>query len=108
LVTVFSNQAAITLKSDSKTAKSDLKRLTDFKAKIGFVLGQLDIPITIYAATTKDKYRKPRLGMWMELLDDYDLDVSDGADLKASFFVGDAGGRLAESRLKPDHSCCDR
>lgn len=61
----------------------------------------LDIPMSIYAATEDDEYRKPRLGMWREFLDDYDLDV-DGVDLPGSVFVGDAAGRTR------DHSNSDR
>jgi len=69
---------------------------------------QLDIPLSLYAATQHDEYRKPRVGMWREFLDDYDLDVdvdkaiNIGVDLEESFFVGDAAGR------KGDHSCVDR
>jgi hypothetical protein len=63
---------------------------------------QLDIPLSIYAATQADEYRKPRTGMWKELMDDYDLDLDERLDLKGSFFVGDAAGRPA------DHSCSDR
>lgn len=107
-VTIISNQGGISLKSDSKGTKSDSKRLSDFKTKVGYVLGQLDFQITIYAATGKDKYRKPRTGMWTELLDEYDLDVEDGLDLQSSFFVGDAGGRLARDKIKADHSSSDR
>ena len=46
--------------------------------------------------------------MWDELIEDLDLDTKDGLDLKASFFVGDAGGRLAMGAAKADHSCSDR
>ena len=45
--------------------------------------------------------------MWTEVLEDLDLDV-ESLDLKASFFVGDAGGRAATTNRKADHSCCDR
>lgn len=72
------------------------------------MLGHLDFPLVLLAATGRDKYRKPRTGMWDELLEDLDLDVKDGPDLMASFFVGDAGGRPATSRFKADHSCSDR
>ena len=107
-VTILSNQGGIRLKSDAKGPKSDQKRLSDFKTKVGYVLAQLDIPISIYAATGKDKYRKPRPGMWEELLDDYELKDQDSPDLQASIFVGDAGGRLARQKLKADHSSSDR
>ena len=48
------------------------------------------------------------MGMWNELLEDVDLDIDDGPDLEASFFVGDAGGRPATGDFKADHSCSDR
>lgn len=64
-------------------------------------MNDLDVPLSVYAATESDEYRKPRLGMWREFLDDYDLDVS-GVDLNSSFFVGDAAGRPG------DHSQVDR
>ena len=72
------------------------------------MFGHLDFPLVLLAATGRDKYRKPRTGMWDELLEDLDLDVNNGPDLDASFFVGDAGGRPATSQFKADHSCSDR
>ena len=108
LVVIISNQGGINLKSDSKNVKSDQKRLSDFKTKVSYVLSQLDIPISIYAATGKDKYRKPRTGMWIELLNEYDLVVQEGPELQGSFFIGDAGGRLARDKIKADHSSSDR
>lgn len=66
------------------------------------MMRQLDVPMSIYAATQYDEYRKPRMAMWKEFLDDYDLDVGEGVDLQGSFFVGDAAGRPG------DHSCSDR
>jgi bifunctional polynucleotide phosphatase/kinase len=104
-----SNQAGISLKGNSKTIKSDQKRLADFKNKVSVVLNQLDLPTSIYAATERDQYRKPRVGMWHDLLEDYDLDSADAVDLPNSFFVGDAGGRQAIPAAAPkDHSCVDR
>jgi bifunctional polynucleotide phosphatase/kinase len=66
------------------------------------------MPISIYAATEKDIYRKPRPGMWRELLEDYDLNALGAIDLDSSFFVGDAGGRLAGTGFAKDFSCSDR
>lgn len=104
----MSNQGGISLKSDPKTVKSDQKRLADFKTKVSAVLNQLDMPISVYAATSRDQYRKPRTGMWAELLEDHDLDTASSVDLENSFFVGDAGGREAISGGVKDHSCVDR
>ena len=64
--------------------------------------------MSIYAATEKDIYRKPRTGMWAELLDDNDLSTPGSVDLENSFFVGDAGGRPAAIGVAKDFSCSDR
>ncbi|KAI4236292.1 MAG: hypothetical protein LQ349_002629 [Xanthoria aureola] len=107
-VSILSNQGSIGLKSDPKPINSGQKSLSNFKAKANAVFNQLDIPIILLAASARDRYRKPRTGMWDELLEELDLDDSEGPDLRASFFVGDAGGRAARSGAKADHSCSDR
>jgi bifunctional polynucleotide phosphatase/kinase len=109
-VAVLSNQGGVSLKPNPKTIKSDQKRLADFKGKVSAVLNQLDLPLSVYAATTRDQYRKPRIGMWQELLEDYDLKSADSVDLENSFFVGDAGGRKGNGTpgAPKDHSCVDR
>ena len=84
-----------------------MKRLSAFKTKVASVLQQLEIPLHVYAATTNDTFRKPRIGMWKEAL--RDLELIDGeVDLDGSFFVGDAGGRIATKTVGKDHSCSDR
>ena len=109
VIAILSNQAGISLKNDPKTLKIDQKNLSKFKVKVGIVLGQLSIPIILLAATAHDRFRKPRTGMWQELLEEIDLDEHDGGpDLAASFFVGDAGGRPAKGVVRADHSCSDR
>jgi bifunctional polynucleotide phosphatase/kinase len=109
LIAIVSNQGGISLKPDPKTVKSDQKRLADFKTKASAVLNQLDLPISLYAATSRDQYRKPRTGIWQELLEDHDLDSPDSVDLENSVFVGDAGGREAiVGGAVKDHSCVDR
>lgn len=85
-----------------------MKRLADFKQKANAVFNQLDLPITLYAATTKDQYRKPRPGMWNQLLDDNAL-TPFAIDHENSIFVGDAAGRQAVAGgPKGDFSCSDR
>jgi bifunctional polynucleotide phosphatase/kinase len=108
LVAIISNQGGISLKPDPKTVKSDQKRLADFKTKVTAVFNHLDFPISIYAATSRDHYRKPRTGMWNEVLEDYDLGDAESIDLENSVFVGDAGGREAVAGGAKDHSCVDR
>lgn len=72
------------------------------------MFSHFEFPVILLAATARDRYRKPRTGMWKALLEDLDLDESDGPDLESSFFVGDAGGRAARINAKADHSCSDR
>lgn len=102
-IIILSNQKKISIQTDLKAGRSESKSLTNFKEKLLAIMRQLDIPLSIYAATQYDEYRKPRMGMWKEFVDDYDLDVDDTRiDLEGSFFVGDAAGRPG------DHSCVDR
>ncbi len=107
-VVVVSNQAGITLKHDSKISKNPNSKLGSFKSKVSAVSSQLGIPLNVYAATEKDIYRKPRTGMWTELLEDFDLHHPGALDLKNSIFVGDAGGRVTEQGKPKDFSCSDR
>lgn len=101
-IVILSNQAGISLHRDpaSKGPKASAeKRLKDFKAKCSAILSDLDLPTSIYAATGRDMYRKPRTGMWQEVCKDYAIAEKE-VDLEHSFFVGDAGGRIAQ--LGPD------
>lgn len=100
-VVIFSNQKMVKLQKDIKAGKADSKSYANFTDKLTKIMEILDIPISVYAAITDPVYRKPRLGMWQEFIDDYDLDVA-GIDMANSFFVGDAAGR------KGDHSAADR
>lgn len=104
---MVSNQGGISLKPDTKAPKAHMSKLASFKAKVAVVFAQLDIPVSIYAATEKDLYRKPRTGMWTEILDDYSIDPGD-LDMNESFFVGDAAGREAFKGQPKDFSCSDR
>jgi DNA 3'-phosphatase len=79
-----------------------------------------DVPFRLYAATAKDGYRKPMLGMWWELEKVFNENVEIGkerqegvrcaltdADIKSSFFVGDAAGRQYKGK-KSDFASTDR
>ena len=107
---IITNQGRLSLTKDTKTAKSDGKRISDFKNKVNAVLESLDIPASVYAATQKDLYRKPRTGTWKEMLDDYDLDESGNLHLNESFFIGDAAGRQGDGdgMGRKDFACSDR
>ncbi|KAI6091033.1 PNK3P-domain-containing protein [Hypoxylon rubiginosum] len=117
-VVILSNQGGLTLHVDpkSKGPKGGSKAKVDkFKQKCNAVLSQLDLPTTVYAATARDIFRKPRAGMWEQVCQDYDI-PADEVDLAGSVFVGDAGGRTAQLKngetgaaaVAKDFSCSDR
>lgn len=113
-IVIFSNQGGMKLHfpvNYKGPTASKKKRLGEFKPKGDVVLSLLDLPITIYAATEPDIFRKPRTGMWTEFCKDYDLSPEE-IDLEASFFVGDAAGRppyVENGKTIPkDFSCSDR
>ncbi|KAH6603788.1 hypothetical protein Trco_007234 [Trichoderma cornu-damae] len=118
-VVILSNQAGLTLRFDASykgPKASALKRVAEFKQKCNAVLTSLNLPTAVYAATARDMYRKPRIGMWKEVCDDLEI-LEDEVDLKGSFFVGDAGGRTAllgkgesgaAAAAAKDFSCSDR
>ncbi|KAF4630241.1 hypothetical protein G7Y89_g7899 [Cudoniella acicularis] len=106
-IVVISNQGGLSLKQDTKAPKSLQSKVGSFKTKVSAIFNQLDLPLSIYASTEKDIYRKPRTGMWTKLLDDYNIQAAD-LDLEHSIFVGDAGGRHAEAGKPKDFSCSDR
>lgn len=107
-VVLFSNQKGIGLRKDPKLPNG-MKSLANFKGKITAVCKSLDLPLSVYAATEHDIYRKPRTGMWEQLLKDYSLSDVD-VDQDSSFFVGDAGGRAEDKTagMKKDFACSDR
>lgn len=94
-IVIFTNQAGL------KDPKKDSTIVTKFKIKVAAILDALDIPLKLYAATARDDYRRPRTGMWYEMLRSYQLSGAE-LDLAASFLVGDAAGR------EGDHSDSDR
>lgn len=104
VVVVVSNQSGVKLKAQGA---GDMKSLSNFKAKITAVLNALDLPITVYAAAEKDLFRKPRTGMWEQMIKDYEIDELDHS---SCVFVGDAAGREADkaAKARKDHSCSDR
>lgn len=113
-IAILSNQGGITLHVDPKQKapqKFTARRAAEFKEKGSAVLRYLDLPVTIYAATGKDNFRKPRRGMWDEVLKDMGVEAGD-IDLEQSVFVGDAGGRVATvsngAVIVKDFSCSDR
>lgn len=108
---IVSNQAGITLKRKKpKDPQPDARRLEVFKRKVEAALADLDLELSVYAATERDGHRKPAVGMWNEFLGDRKLLEQEDVDLEGSVFVGDAGGRAGSGSggVGRDHSCCDR
>lgn len=110
LVTIFTNQGGISLKDKNpKALHKETLSLTKFKSQVVNIFNALDLPITIYGASTQDRYRKPRIGMWEELLEDYDLRGENAVDMDNSFYIGDAAGReRTDKRKKADWASSDR
>ncbi|KAF2721498.1 PNK3P-domain-containing protein [Polychaeton citri CBS 116435] len=111
-IVVVTNQGTVKLAPDpkSKAPKAEMKSVQTFKSKVEAVLNQLELPVSLYAATRKDLFRKPRTRTWDQILDDYGLKHEGGVDVSSCIFVGDAGGRDRDkaSGSKKDHSSCDR
>ncbi|KAK7920914.1 hypothetical protein PG985_008936 [Apiospora marii] len=116
-IIILTNQAGLKLHRDPKAKgpKNLGEGVANFKQKCNAILAQLDIPTSVYAATAHDIYRKPRIGMWKELCNDYDIEEGE-IDTENSMFVGDAGGRTAQLKqngskaaaVAKDFSCSDR
>ncbi|KAG7086722.1 hypothetical protein E1B28_002656 [Marasmius oreades] len=67
--------------------------LKTWRDKIPSIAASLStIPFRLFAATAKDYYRKPMIGIWMELKRIFNEDGVE-IDQSSSFFVGDAAGR---------------
>lgn len=98
-VVFFTNQAGL---------GKDSYKIKKFKKKIEDIVAAVGIPIQVFIATGKTKYRKPIPGMWNVLKDNKNGNVP--IDLEKCFYVGDAAGRPKEwaPRKKKDHSCADR
>ena len=102
IIVVFSNQTGLSrMKSaDKKSWKKALTKVFEFMfsktdKKCGF----------FYAAKQEDMYRKPNIGMWVEMKKNirhnFDLESDHKLQLsKKSFYCGDAAGRLAPSIFK--------
>lgn len=107
-IIILSNQSTISLKDNPKVIQKDSVSLINFKSQLTAILQQLDLPISVYAATGQDVYRKPRAGMWKEMLEDLEVDGPGMVDMDASFYVGDAAGREKSPKRPKDHACSDR
>lgn len=108
LIVFLSNQGNISLKDNPKSLQKDTPSLVNLKNQITSIFRQLDIPLSFYGATAQDRFRKPRTGMWDEMLDDFDLQAEDAVDIDGSFYIGDAAGRAKTDQRNKDHATSDR
>ena len=92
-VIIFTNQGRLTTSSGDEAPEVQV-----FKLKVEAIMKALDVPLTLYAACANDNYRKPRTGMWEEMMRNHNM----GVELGSSYLVGDAAGRVR------DHSDTDR
>lgn len=81
---------------------------SEFKSKIEKIGSALNVPIQVFIATVSDIYRKPAPGIWSLLANEYNSGID--IDMKKSFYVGDAAGRIVNwaPKKKKDFSCSDR
>ncbi|KAJ7750282.1 polynucleotide kinase 3 phosphatase-domain-containing protein [Mycena metata] len=98
-IVMFSNQGGLRAAPRQK----------DWKKKIALIAAAVpDLPFMLFAATAKDNYRKPMIGMWQELERLYEAGGVK-IDKASSFFVGDAAGRNYPSSTKSkDFASTDR
>ncbi|PKC67399.1 PNK3P-domain-containing protein [Rhizophagus irregularis] len=85
-IVIITNQGGLEISN-----KTSEKKRKEFKAKIKNIVNNLNVPCEIYAATARDKYRKPMIGIWKYITEH----GNDGVitDMEESFYVGDAAGR---------------
>ncbi|XP_076064471.1 polynucleotide kinase 3'-phosphatase isoform X2 [Oratosquilla oratoria] len=95
-IVIFSNQAGIA--RGKQTAEG-------IKGKVNAIMKKLGVPMQVFISTGKGQYRKPALGMWHSLCEQFNGGMH--IDIKKCTFVGDAAGRY-ENKKKKDHSCSDR
>lgn len=86
-IVIFTNQGGINYGNPP---------IDEFKTKIESIMMALGkCSILLMAAIEEDEYRKPRPQMWHYFVHE----KNDGrVDMKESFYVGDAAGRLAEGK----------
>ncbi|POW20108.1 hypothetical protein PSHT_03945 [Puccinia striiformis] len=78
----------------------------DFESKLIQLARTLSVPLWVFAAREKDKFRKPLTGMWDEFVKNWNGGIK--PSLSDSFFVGDAAGRPATDSSPKDWNDTDR
>ena len=97
-IVIFSNQDDLLNKPEKKEIV--LNRIDTLRK----MLAKDSIDLNVFISTSKDFCRKPNTGMWNYFIKKVNYVV----DLKKSFYVGDAAGRIKDKKNKKDFSCSDR
>ena len=97
-IVIFSNQDNLIEKPEKKEIV--LNRIDTLRK----MLVKDNIDLNVFISTGRDFCRKPNTGMWNYFIKKVNYEV----DLKKSFYVGDAAGRLKDKKNKKDFSCSDR
>lgn len=95
---IFSNEMPIgrTVKPKTKAAAIEQKL-----GRLNAFVEYAELPFQVFVATKKDSFKKPETGMW-DFMVSHCTGPNETLNFEASFFVGDAAGRLQ------DHSDSDR
>ena len=93
-IIIFTNQLGV---SKEKISSDDLIK------KFTSISDFLEIDIVFLASTKDDINRKPRVGLWEYFQKINKVEI----DIKKSFYVGDAAGRIQLGKIKKDHGDTD-
>ncbi|KAL1745447.1 polynucleotide kinase 3 phosphatase-domain-containing protein [Schizophyllum fasciatum] len=102
---VYNEGYAILLITNQALKPGPLRTWKEKMTTLAFALPK--VPFRLFAATEKDGYRKPMIGMWNELERIY---AAEGITINKSesFYVGDAAGRVYGKDKPPDFAGTDR
>jgi len=96
-IAIFTNQKGISI---GKTKELDIT------TKIERIQKALGIPLIALIATDDDYYRKPSIGLWKLLFEEFNGEIKK-PDLKKCLYIGDAAGRKVNQSGKKDWSNAD-
>jgi bifunctional polynucleotide phosphatase/kinase len=107
LVCIFTNQAGV---SKGKPPLGQLQRKID-TIVTALLAPAPATPLIVCMATSDDLFRKPALGMWQFVKQHVLNEAATPVDMNASFYCGDAAGRIArwdgKAQTKKDFSGTD-
>ncbi|RLN55309.1 hypothetical protein BBJ28_00021499 [Nothophytophthora sp. Chile5] len=98
MLVIFSNQNGI--------AKGNVSA-TEVQRKVEAIVTKLDLPMLVFLGTDDNLMRKPRVGMWKEMLKLVDADGEEAVDKQSSLYCGDAAGRPKIAGRTKDFAATD-